>query len=60
MTATRPPEPRYCLTVDLVTASGTAVTDLVEFDDRGHSLTIDHDRRAVADECLSWLAKQEL
>jgi len=48
------------LTVDLVTASGTAVTGLVEFDDRGHSLTIDHGWRAVADECLSWLAKQEL
>jgi pimeloyl-ACP methyl ester carboxylesterase len=37
-----------------------AVTDLVEFDDRGHSLTIDHGWRAVADECLSWLAKQGL
>jgi pimeloyl-ACP methyl ester carboxylesterase len=37
-----------------------AVTELVEFDDRGHSLTIDHGWRAVADECLSWLAKQGL
>lgn len=37
-----------------------AVTDLVEFPDRGHSLTIDGGWRAVADECLSWLAKQEL
>jgi pimeloyl-ACP methyl ester carboxylesterase len=37
-----------------------AVTDLVEFDDRGHSLTIDHGWRAVADECLSWLARQGL
>ena len=35
-----------------------AVTDLIEFPDRGHSLTIDSGWRAVADECLSWLAKQ--
>jgi pimeloyl-ACP methyl ester carboxylesterase len=35
-----------------------AVTDLVEFADRGHSLTIDSGWRAVADECLSWLAGQ--
>ena len=35
-----------------------AVTDLVEFPDRGHSLTIDSGWRAVAGECLSWLAKQ--
>jgi len=26
----------------------------------GHSLTIDSGWRAVADDCLSWLAKQEL
>jgi pimeloyl-ACP methyl ester carboxylesterase len=37
-----------------------AVTDLTEFADRGHSLTIDHGWRAVADECLSWLSKQGL
>lgn len=37
-----------------------AVTDLLEFPDRGHSLTIDGGWRAVADECLSWLAKQGL
>src|SRR5580693_311831 len=37
-----------------------AVTDLVEFPDRGHSLTIDSGWRAVADESLSWLAKQGL
>jgi pimeloyl-ACP methyl ester carboxylesterase len=37
-----------------------AVTDLAEFPDRGHSLTIDSGWRAVADECLSWLAKQGL
>jgi pimeloyl-ACP methyl ester carboxylesterase len=35
-----------------------AVTDLAEFPDRGHSLTIDSGWRAVAGECLSWLAKQ--
>ncbi len=37
-----------------------AVTDLVEFPDRGHSLTIDNGWPAVADESLSWLAKQGL
>jgi pimeloyl-ACP methyl ester carboxylesterase len=37
----------------------TAVTDLEEFD-RGHSLTIDGGWRAVASECLTWLAKQGL
>ena len=37
-----------------------AVTDLAEFPDRGHSLTIDGGWRTVADECLSWLAKQGL
>jgi pimeloyl-ACP methyl ester carboxylesterase len=37
-----------------------AVTDLTEFADRGHSLTIDHGWRAVANECLSWLSKQGL
>lgn len=35
-----------------------AVTELVEFPDRGHSLTIDSGWRDIADECLSWLAKQ--
>jgi pimeloyl-ACP methyl ester carboxylesterase len=38
----------------------TAVTDLVEFPDRGHSLTIDSGWRAVADACLDWLRKQNL
>lgn len=37
-----------------------AVTDLVEFADRGHSLTIDDGWRGVADECLSWLGRQDL
>ena len=38
----------------------TAVTDLLEFEDRGHSLTIDNGWREVADACLSWLDKQGL
>lgn len=33
----------------------TAVTELVEFPDRGHSLTIDSGWREVADSILSWL-----
>ncbi|MEE4543022.1 alpha/beta hydrolase [Streptomyces sp. V4-01] len=37
-----------------------AVTDLIEFADRGHSLTIDSGWRAVADAALSWLAEQGL
>ena len=37
-----------------------AVTELTEFADRGHSLTIDSGWRAVAEECLVWLAKQGL
>ena len=32
-----------------------ATTDLVEFEDRGHSLTIDHGWKDVADHVLSWL-----
>jgi hypothetical protein len=35
-----------------------AVTELLEFPDRGHSLTIDSGWRTVADACLSWLAKK--
>lgn len=35
-----------------------AVTELIEFAGRGHSLTIDSGWRAVADDSLSWLAKQ--
>jgi pimeloyl-ACP methyl ester carboxylesterase len=38
----------------------SAVTDLEEFSDRGHSLTIDHGWREVADACLTWLGKQGL
>jgi alpha-beta hydrolase superfamily lysophospholipase len=37
-----------------------AVTDIVEFDDRGHSLTMDHGWREVADSVLDWLKKQGL
>jgi pimeloyl-ACP methyl ester carboxylesterase len=35
-----------------------AITDLTEFADRGHSLTIDSGWRGVADQCLDWLSKQ--
>jgi alpha-beta hydrolase superfamily lysophospholipase len=38
----------------------TAVTDLVEFDDRWHSLTFDSGWSEVADACLVWLDKQGL
>ncbi len=37
-----------------------AVTDLIEFADRGHSLTIDSGWREVAEACLSWLEAQDL
>ena len=37
-----------------------AVTELTEFPDRGHSLTIDSGWRAVADQCLAWLGQQGL
>jgi pimeloyl-ACP methyl ester carboxylesterase len=37
-----------------------AVTDLVEFPDRGHSLTIDHGWNELADAALSWLDKNGL
>jgi pimeloyl-ACP methyl ester carboxylesterase len=33
----------------------SATTDLAEFEDRGHSLVVDHGWRDVADSCLSWL-----
>jgi pimeloyl-ACP methyl ester carboxylesterase len=38
----------------------SAVTDLIEFEDRGHSLTIDNGWQEVADGALSWLDKQGL
>jgi len=37
-----------------------AVTDLVEFADRGHPLTIDSGWHEVAEACLGWLTKQGL
>jgi alpha-beta hydrolase superfamily lysophospholipase len=36
----------------------TAVTDIVEFADRGHSLTIDHGWREIADATLGWLREK--
>jgi pimeloyl-ACP methyl ester carboxylesterase len=37
-----------------------AVTDIKEFADRAHSLTIDHGWREVADAVLAWLKQQSL
>ena len=37
-----------------------AETDLLEFADRGHSLTIDNGWREVADACLNWLGERGL
>lgn len=37
-----------------------AVTELLEFEDRGHSLTIDSGWKDVATACLEWLEKQGL
>ena len=36
----------------------SAVTDLVEHADRGHSLTIDSGWREGAETCLGWLSRQ--
>jgi pimeloyl-ACP methyl ester carboxylesterase len=38
----------------------SAVTELIEFADRGHSLTIDSGWREIAQASLEWLAKQDL
>jgi hypothetical protein len=40
-----------------VLARGTpsAATDVVEFADRGHSLTIDSGWREIAETCIDWL-----
>jgi pimeloyl-ACP methyl ester carboxylesterase len=38
----------------------SAVTDLIEFADRGHSLSVDSGWETVADASLEWLAKQGL
>src|ERR1700689_3040891 len=37
-----------------------AITDFVEFPDRGHSLTIDHGWREVAQAALDWLRERSL
>ena len=37
-----------------------ATTELLEFEDRGHSLTIDSGWNAVADACLEWLERHAL
>jgi pimeloyl-ACP methyl ester carboxylesterase len=37
-----------------------AVTEILEFPDRAHSLTIDHGWREVADACLAWLTGKDL
>ncbi len=37
-----------------------AINDLIEFSDRGHSLTIDHGWRDVANSCLDWLYRHSL
>ncbi|WP_433053537.1 alpha/beta hydrolase [Dactylosporangium sp. CS-033363] len=37
-----------------------AVTDIITFPDRAHSLTIDSGWREVADTCLTWLKEQSL
>jgi pimeloyl-ACP methyl ester carboxylesterase len=37
-----------------------AKTNLVEFEDRGHSLTIDHGWSEVAEACVAWLDEQGL
>ena len=37
-----------------------AVTDIMDFPDRAHSLTIDHGWREVADAALTWLKQQSL
>jgi pimeloyl-ACP methyl ester carboxylesterase len=37
-----------------------AVTEILEFPDRAHSLTIDHGRAEVADKVLTWLKTQGL
>jgi pimeloyl-ACP methyl ester carboxylesterase len=37
-----------------------AITDFIEFPDRGHSLTIDHGWREVAQAALDWLGRRSL
>jgi pimeloyl-ACP methyl ester carboxylesterase len=40
--------------------NSTAETDLLEFADRGHSLTIDAGWTEIAEACLTWLEKHDL
>jgi hypothetical protein len=40
--------------------SRTAITDFIEFPDRGHSLTIDHGWREVAQAALDWLRQRSV
>jgi pimeloyl-ACP methyl ester carboxylesterase len=40
--------------------TSTAVTELKEFAGRGHSLTIDHGWRELAEYCLAWLQAKQL
>jgi predicted esterase len=55
-------------TVPFVSAKATyglykkssAVTDFREFEGRGHSLTIDHGWRDVADTALAWMADRQV
>jgi pimeloyl-ACP methyl ester carboxylesterase len=37
-----------------------AITDFIEFPDRGHSLTIDHGWREVAQAALDWLSQRSI
>jgi pimeloyl-ACP methyl ester carboxylesterase len=37
-----------------------AITDFIEFPDRGHSLTIDHGWREVAQAALDWVGQQSI
>jgi pimeloyl-ACP methyl ester carboxylesterase len=37
---------------------GSAVTELIRFEGRGHSLTIDHGWRDVASSCMNWLRRK--
>ncbi|WP_049748180.1 hypothetical protein [Mycolicibacterium goodii] len=41
-------------------AKSPAITEFHEFAGRGHSLTIDHGWREVADVALSWLREHDL
>jgi pimeloyl-ACP methyl ester carboxylesterase len=41
-------------------AGSGAITDFLEFPDRGHSLILDHGWREVADVTLDWLHRQGL